>query len=523
MNNLQFDTRPFRLLLLVLVTAAAVLALRPDGYVFHSPFTEDSFYSLAVARHFAAGHGITADGVQPTNGFQPLFTALCAGIYWLTGGDEVATLRGITWLSWAIWLGTGLLLGAIAADAGPGEGAGEGAGERAREAHARAARRWLAMLLHLGAFLAFMHHFNGLETGLLLFLYAVCWRAWAGGLPERGLIGTVAMGGLLGLLVLTRIDAAVVVAAICAWQFVARLRLGVGPALLRALLLGGVALIVASPWFVFNYVELGSFMPTSGTAQQEWGVNERRLRWIFWALGVSGLPGLWLGRLDEMFGDGIALSVLRAGLGLGLIGLFVRAVRGGRIRLGGPTAEFAGMMLAGFALLALYYGLSFIAYWFYYRYLFPLTLLASVGIALTLAPTLLRWPRLGFFALALISAPTVISMLLAQQGRTLHVETVYWDQMALISRHVPPDVPVAAGQAGTLGYFRAATVNVDGKVNRAAIPHQDRMWDWLAERNVRWFCDWDFYVRKYLGSDPAAHGWHKVDQLGAWELWLRTE
>jgi hypothetical protein len=120
-----------------------------------------------------------------------------------------------------------------------------------------------------------------------------------------------------------------------------------------------------------------------------------------------------------------------------------------------------------------------------------------------------------------LTLPTLASALLAQQGRTLHVETVYWQQLALIDAHVPPDARVAAGQAGTLGYFRRATVNVDGKVNAAAIAHQDAMWHWLAAEDIRWFCDWPFYVEKYLGPDPTVHGWQRVGTLGIWQLWHR--
>jgi hypothetical protein len=142
-------------------------------------------------------------------------------------------------------------------------------------------------------------------------------------------------------------------------------------------------------------------------------------------------------------------------------------------------------------------------------------------IAWWVAPVALRWPRASILLAALLCAPTAISAVMAQRGRTLHVETVYWQQLALIDERVPDTDLVAAGQAGTLGYFRARTVNVDGKVNREAIPYQDHMWDYLAARDVRWFADWSFYVEKYLGRDPADHGWHQVGQKGYWQLWHR--
>jgi hypothetical protein len=509
--------------LLALVTGA--LVFRPAGAVFATPLTEDGFYSLTVARNIATGAGVTTDGRQPTNGFQPLFTFVEAGAYAVARGDGALAIRIVFALSWAIYLATGVLVGAIAADATPDAEPNGGP--------VRTARRWLASLLYAGGFLTFMHHFNGLETGCTMLLYALAWRAHQIGLIERR-GGPVVFGALLGVLVLARIDAAIFVAVMAAWQLVRPGRTDWRTALWRAGALAIAAFIVSSPWWAYNDVVFGALMPTSGTAQQAWGLSERRLRWVFWALGASSLPTLWLGRFDELFHDGILLSLLRAIVLAGLAGAIVRAWRrapplvgadaaakdgaSGRAR---RTIEFGAVLAVAMAVLALYYGLSFIAYWFYYRYLFPVALLASVAIAWATAPAVLRHPTVAGALLALLCAPTLVSAVMAQHGRTLHVETVYWEQLAMIAEQVPDRDAVAAGQAGTLGYFRARVVNVDGKVNREAIPYQTHMWDYLAARDVRWFADWPFYVEKYLGRDPAQHGWHQVGQKGYWQLWQR--
>lgn len=503
-------------LALALAALTGALALRDDGHVFATPLTEDGFYSLAVARNVAAGSGITVDGRQPTNGFQPLFTFAEAAAYAIAGGDETLAVRLVLALSWLIYLATAGLVGAIAADAVADDGERDGG-------PTRMLRRWLAMLLYAGGFLTFMHHFNALETGCVLFLYALAWRLYQAGLLEHRL-GPPAFGALLGLLVLTRIDAAIFVAVVCVWQLLARWRAGPAAALARAVAIGATALLISSPWWAYNWVEFGSLMPTSGTAQQEWGLSARRIRWVFWALGVSSLPTLWLGWLDEAFHDGILLSVLRAVV-IGALGVLIgRAWR--RARLPSDpvlqrTLAFGAALAAAMAALALYYGLSFIAYWFYYRYLFPVALIATVAIAWWAAPVARRHPVVAGALVALLCVPTLISAVLAQHGRTLHVQTVYWEQLALIAERVPAGDHVAAGQAGTLGYFRPHVVNVDGKVNREAIPYQHRMWEYLAARDVRWFADWPFYVEKYLGADPTAHGWRHVGQKGYWQLWQR--
>jgi len=227
-----------------------------------------------------------------------------------------------------------------------------------------------------------------------------------------------------------------------------------------------------------------------------------------------------------MFHDGILLSVLRALVAAALGVAIVRRWRHTPPALAtdavaARTVTFAGVLATSMAALALYYGLSFIAYWFYYRYLFPVALLATLAIAWWAAPVALRRPALAGALVALLCVPTLVSAVMAQHGRTLHVETVYWEQLALIAEQVPDTDIVAAGQAGTLGYFRARVVNVDGKVNREAIPYQTHVWDYLAAHDVHWFADWPYYVEKYLGPEPAQHGWRQVGQKGYWQLWRR--
>ena len=119
-------------------------------------------------------------------------------------------------------------------------------------------------------------------------------------------------------------------------------------------------------------------------------------------------------------------------------------------------------------------------------------------------------------------------MLFRSQG--LGGNTVYHDQVALLRDHVPPEALVAAGQSGTLGFFRKHVVNTDGKVNREALAYQDRMWDYLRQRNIRWFVDWPYYINKYLGVPleaeglPAAegNGWRRVAERNYFYLYEYT-
>lgn len=77
-------------------------------------YTEDAFYLHAVARHFAAGHGITIDGVRPTNGFQPLGLFLYAPFYLLSRGERMPALRMAYALELLMSMATAVFVYAIA-------------------------------------------------------------------------------------------------------------------------------------------------------------------------------------------------------------------------------------------------------------------------------------------------------------------------------------------------------------------------------------------------------------------------
>src|SRR5260221_1846842 len=215
----------------LLAIATLSLALRPAASVFLIPLSEDGYYAMPTARNIATGHGITIDGVTATNGFQPLFTFLQAAMFRLAGGDDALAIRLILALHWLFQVGAALLVGRIAGDAVPGGRPG--------------LRRALSSLLYLSGTYLFLHHFNGLETGGLLFLLALAWRqvqrfrtaSW-GGLAGLGL--------LLGLVVLARIDMAILVVCLCCRELWLGRERGWDVAFARAALLGGVALAVSS-------------------------------------------------------------------------------------------------------------------------------------------------------------------------------------------------------------------------------------------------------------------------------------
>jgi 4-amino-4-deoxy-L-arabinose transferase-like glycosyltransferase len=482
----------------LLALAALTLALRPDATVFLKPFSEDGYYSLAVARNLAAGHGMTIDGVTLTNGIQPLLTFLQAGLFWLAGGNDLVALRLVLLLYWLLYLGTGALLGRIAAEALP-------------DAPGRRTRALATALLYLGASYLFLHHFNGLETGLLLFLLAAAWRYQQAGAAESW-AGLALFGALLGLAVLARIDAGFVVVCLAAAELWRWRRRSLARGLARGALLGLIALLVSSPWWAYNILVFGSPMPISGTATQAWALDGFRLAWALWGLAMGGFPWLFGGEAE-----GLALDLIRLPLyGLGLWILW-RVYR----RLPPATRDFALALGAAVILLGLYYWLSSIAYWFYSRYLAPAALPVALGLGLALAGLLQRRARALAWIAPLLLLPVIGLAVLAWSGKGVYGTIMFWDQVLLVRASVPEGDTIAAGQSGTLNFFRPHVVNMDGKVNPEVFAYRGHLWDYLARRDIRWFVDWPVYVQRVLGDDPAVHGWRLVGRRANFLLYRR--
>jgi hypothetical protein len=520
--------------IVIMAAMLLALALRPTAHVYDMPMTEDGYYALSVARNVAAGRGITIDGTTLTNGFQPLFTMLEAGAFWLAQGNETLAMRLVMALGWLFHLGGALVVALIARDAWPSR----------RGAAERDLRSGLAAFLYLAAPLMLNHAYNGLETGCVLFFYALAAR-WMQTWRDYTWLGLAGFGIIIGLLVLARIDTAFVAVALGLNELRRARAGGVAHMIRRGAVLGGAAVLVSSPWWLYNTLYFGSPMPTSGAAQQALDLDWLRFEYAEWALRVVLVPWLFAGAhegdlalnlpipeaLDpEGYMTLTAIGFVRTVVVVTAALVLWRAWRRGTLRADldnasaiedattRRTLEFAACFGLAYVGLLAYYTLAFTAYWFYYRYFAPIALVAFVVTPLLLARAAANaGPRFAVATLVTLLAFQCAGLIgFAFVGRGLGGNTVYHDQVALVRKYVPKGAEVAAGQSGTLGFFLDHVVNTDGKVNRDAIDYQDHMWDYLRERGVRWFVDWPPYVNRYLGvpfkpdtdvTEPSGNGW----------------
>jgi hypothetical protein len=217
--------------------------------------SDDAYYYLNVARNITHGAGSSFDGINPSNGYHPLWMLCLLPVYWLLGDVPGAAFRmalvlqallvsGTLWLAWDLY--------------------------RRYAPNSVSAAIGLAIAGTLYSPLQIM--FNGLETDLVVFVlvllvYADASRSFLDG--PRSNSQQALFGALLGLLMLARLDGAFLLVGMTIWCLLrpqprsaaARVEF-----LVRTFWLTVVVFVaVVAPYFLWNHSQFGHLSPISGT------------------------------------------------------------------------------------------------------------------------------------------------------------------------------------------------------------------------------------------------------------------
>jgi hypothetical protein len=232
----------------LLVTYLLVLLSRfaHGGKQFLSFFEDDFFYYLVVARNLVH-HGVsTFNGIQPTNGYHPLWLLINTLLYRILG-DHESFFVVLVLLVWLLVCGTYRALRRTQSLLHASDGYG------------------LACALFSLTFMAVVSR-TGMEVSLTLFLLALFWqRMTAQSLEDQKPSSAVLSGLLASGIVLSRIDALMVVVvygALTLYKPTDTRRTA-----LRSLLWFAVGLLPVVAYFAFNRIEFGAFLPISGIAK----------------------------------------------------------------------------------------------------------------------------------------------------------------------------------------------------------------------------------------------------------------
>jgi hypothetical protein len=384
-------------------------------------FDDDAFYYFGIARHIAAGDGSTFDGLEPTNGYHPLWLLVLVPVFVVAKGK--AALVGVTLVSSVLFVLSARLIDRI----------GMLTGRPVRVA-------CCAVPLLVVGTIGPSFWFSGMETGLMLFgllwLAATYVRTAGFTAPWFSTAHACGVGALMALVVLARLDAVFTVAvlgvlAVPAWRAAGL------PWVRFGLLAVGIPVVVLGGYVAINLALFDTAVPVSGQAK---------------ALGGASVHAEAIGQFlaaPVVFGRPSALGAIAVAV---VVGAVLARVAGAL----GHAARFAAVVLAGGLLAVAYYAVT--SSWHLWPWYFSA---APVAVALA-GPALLQrlaGRRLGRSVLVVLAvlglcAATVTGVRGLRGGADRSAYIAAGPRVAAeIDALVPGGAPIAMGdRGGSVGY-----------------------------------------------------------------------
>jgi hypothetical protein len=434
-------------------------------------YGDDAFYILSVARNFASGRGITIDGTHLTNGFQPLIAALYSLAFW-AGGDSWTAVRITVLMNAAITFATVIAVASVA-----------------RKLWNPVADKFWQRPSVIAAFLwaCSISIFHQTTTGLETALYSLTLLLVLGEYL-RSDTSPWRLGLLLGIAVLARIDAAILVAILVGYDlWIRNIR--------RAIIEGALAFIVSLPWWLFNLLNFGSLMPTSGKAEVSWPTTlTEQLYRLIQTLNDIAIVMIYTPHDSSFAIRIVTMVVIAAAIALLFFRMSVlRHLKNSKLRALLP------FWLFGFILI-IYYTFYFRAPHFIIRYLQPLRIIALLSWSVVLGEILMRnnlspknrVPKLAIAICLLISLGFGVNRYFAFYHKPNGSE--FYDVGIWASAH--PHDRIGMLQSGIAGFVAPNVVNLDGKVNAAALDAHERgeLGRYIKAEGFTYLADWKPFV-----------------------------
>jgi hypothetical protein len=486
------------------IGAAGALALAwlPTSTAVSHFVIEDFAYYLTAARHVIAGDGATLDGVNPTNGFHPLWLLLLCGVELIFGSQGQTTFHVALTLAAAGFIATGCLLAGSVRD--------EGAPWLVAPFAALFFFNYRLMSIPLG----------GLETGiagLSVVAVALAVQRWEGTLD---LTRAIALGALLGIACLARMDAFLFGGIVLAWLSYRAWRTGRVQQIPFVMAAAVTAFVCLIPWFVFSWRSVHHLLPRSGEAIFLWAVSPWHRPWTE-SVVMHAARGTLIGPAGNI---------------ANLIGIWPFVNTAGAARLTGAAALLAGV--TGIGALAwrwraddrvqrvAWIPVFAACLWAYYtqldrehvRYLYPAILLLFYFAVVVIAAAARHSVRPDAWARGTNACAAVMLVVLAVSGVTAYRQSfasgythrmhgvLYEDVIPWLQTQTPRSAVVGAFNAGMISYFSGrTTVDLDGVMNDRTIEAMkaQRLCDFIEDQHITHLVDNDLAIDYFMARDAS--------------------
>jgi len=425
--------------------------------------SDDVFYYLKVAGNIASGVGASFDGINPTNGFHPMYALFLSLFYSLGSFGLEAPVRFSLMLLSVFDVLTGFVVYRIMLLPSFGS---------SRRAALVACMFWVFNPFVVSG------TFYGLETAMAVFLISIAVYSYVKTPVWAGFGGSLRLGVLLVAAMLARMDS-VFLAAALASDMLARKRFTAAFGTLA------VAAVVCSPWLLWSYASFGMIQQDSGAVLSY--INGFNAGDFMSASYVAAkLGGTYLAfRIAAMFFASMALPLA-----------FLLALRFfGGIEFGFKPRRLLLNFLSLFGLLlAAYYPM--LMWGVTRRYYQPLLLLCALFVGLAFnAVARRRGAKMQALFVSLMLANLLFVgcfywLYRPASPQSWHLEL--YGAAQWISLNTPPSSRVGGFNSGIVGYFSNRTVtNLDGVINHNAYLAivDRRLFDYVKSQNISYLVD----------------------------------
>ena len=102
----------FETLLVIVVLSVHFYAAFSDAYNFPNAWfvRDDAYYYFKVAQNITEGLGSTFDGINPTNGYHPLWMLVCIPVFFFARYDLILPLRILLMIIWVLNAATAIII-----------------------------------------------------------------------------------------------------------------------------------------------------------------------------------------------------------------------------------------------------------------------------------------------------------------------------------------------------------------------------------------------------------------------------
>ncbi|MBN2500684.1 MAG: glycosyltransferase family 39 protein [Anaerolineales bacterium] len=500
------EKRPYfvMFLLLLVLIPHLVIATHNANTVLDWYTTDDAFYYFQAARNIAAGNGVTFDGLTRTNGFHPLWMAICVPVFALARVNTLLPLRVLVVVLGLLNAGSGIVLYRLG-----------------KRYFAPVVAALLALCWSLTPVLHTMTTKGGVEAGLNAFFILLLWERLSAFNDEkfpvqRGLRQIFWLGVISTLAILSRLDNVFIVFFGGAWLWLRWWQPQVGESasardkwlwrFKTGTAFFAPVVVVMLAYLAWNQLAFGTPMPISGQIKVWWGTLDKTV----YGFPIKHFETFWgqFFTADEDLGPWSTLTAplyAAAENVLPLLGMkaTVAARRVALVGIGGGLALLAGVLVwfnRRFVLVAVKhlglvpFFLACFAQISYYKighsmaqqpwyWIMQLVFMAFVlGILLESLYRLVSRIReadgLGqriaqvVFVLACVALTLNFLDYMRRSTRPDSDPSAhfYVDRPAWVEANTEPGARIAITGAGNLGYFTAGRtiINLDGLMNSTA-------------------------------------------------------